>query len=285
MSTSICSLCKEQKTLKKSHIIPKFVGAWIKKTSVTGRMRAGMTPNKRVQDLNKDYLFCGECEQIFSRFEKYFSEKIFKPFLNANNPIIEYNEYLRKFTVSILWRLLIYFYPEVKWKNNKNKAAAENMETTWRNYLYSDVNLIDDQLYMLMLKMVPDAKPIEGTTLDINWYFYRSTDGTIAQSDDESFVYVKIPGFAFFASLNNNPLQYFKNCHILNNGSFNFNTQDVELTIFRFLYQRSRVALSPSSKMSQTQRERIKEDYEKYKDKIEKSFGMQIYLAKQLHKK
>ena len=135
-----------------------------------------------------------------------------------------------------------------------------------------------------MLKLVPDAKLIEGTTLDINWYFYRTVDGTIAQNEDEAFVYVKIPGFAFFASIYNHPLNFFKDCQIFTDGTFDFNTQDVNITIFQFLFDRSRFALSPSRELTQTQREKIKADYEKYKDKIETSYGFQIYLAKERRK-
>jgi len=35
----ICKLCGNNDVLKESHFIPKFVGKWIKKTSVTGYIR------------------------------------------------------------------------------------------------------------------------------------------------------------------------------------------------------------------------------------------------------
>jgi len=283
--TSNCYLCKNEKFLEKSHVIPKFVSDWLKKTSVTGKMRSANLPNKRVQDLDKKRLLCHDCEQKLSKYEKYFSENLFKPFLNANNPIIFYNENLKKFAVSILWRLLVFIYPDMNWKNNIHKIAAEKSEKIWRDYLYKNKTISDDNIYMVMLKLVPDASMIEGTMLDINWYFFRAVDGTIAQNKEEAFVYVKLPGFAFFASLYSTPLNFFKNCRILNQGSFDFNTQDVKLTIFRFLYERSRIALKPIAHISQIQREKINEDYEKYKDKIENSFGFQLYLAKELRKK
>lgn len=282
--SSICHLCKKPKTLEKSHIIPKFVGDWIKETSVTGKMRSATTPNKRVQDINKEKLFCHQCEEIFSSYEKYFSENFFKPFLNTNNPIIVYNEKLKKFAVSILWRILIYIIPDMVWKNDRHRQAAKEIEKIWRDYLYKNININDDYLYLLMLKLVPDASMIDGTMLDINWYFFRAIDGTIAQSDEEAFVYVKIPGFAFFASLYNNPLNFFKNCQIMSQCVFDFNSQDVKFTIFRFLHERSRIALSPSANISRIQREKINKDYEKYKDKIESSFGFQLYLAKEMRR-
>ncbi len=59
-----CALCQEAKVLKKSHIVPKFIGKWIKKTSETGKFRD--LDYKRIQDSVKLYLLCGDCENILS---------------------------------------------------------------------------------------------------------------------------------------------------------------------------------------------------------------------------
>lgn len=232
VNDKLCSLCKNNSILKDSHIIPKFVGDWIKETSVTGKMRSAETPNKRVQDLVKTKLLCNDCEQLFSTYEKYFSENIFKPFLNSNNPIITYDVRLKKFVVSILWRILIYGFPRIIWKVDRHKHAANQVESKWRDYLYKDIKLIDDHSYLLMLKLVTDAKMIEGTNLDINWYFFRSVDGTIAQNNEDAFVYVKIPGFAFFSSINTHPLKHLVNSILMNRMSIsqylNFYMKDLE---------------------------------------------------------
>lgn len=65
-----CQLCKTKSQLMRSHFIPKFVGKWLKKTSMTGYFRTNDNVNKRAQDTPKEYLLCGDCEKLFSAFER-----------------------------------------------------------------------------------------------------------------------------------------------------------------------------------------------------------------------
>ena len=53
-----CALCKNKDTLQMSHIIPSFVGKWIKNTSVTGFLRQAISADIRRQDIPKKYLLC-----------------------------------------------------------------------------------------------------------------------------------------------------------------------------------------------------------------------------------
>lgn len=61
MSNKPCALCRENKELELSHIVPKFVIRYLKKTS-TGAIRNMENPNKIAQDGEKHYLLCGDCE-------------------------------------------------------------------------------------------------------------------------------------------------------------------------------------------------------------------------------
>ena len=79
----ICKLCGKNDDLRESHFIPKFVGKWIKKTSVTGYIREKNEVQKRAQDIAKEHWLCGDCEQLFSRWEREFANKVFYPFVNC----------------------------------------------------------------------------------------------------------------------------------------------------------------------------------------------------------
>ena len=81
----LCKLCEKDADLQLSHIIPKFVFAWLKET-VPGGIRSNRVPNRRIQDGEKDYLLCRDCEQIFSVWEKQFCEHIFIP-LHSSSPV------------------------------------------------------------------------------------------------------------------------------------------------------------------------------------------------------
>lgn len=282
---STCNLCKETKVLKSSHLIPKFVGEWIKETSVTKKMRSAQSINKRIQDIKRVKLLCEECEQSFSIVEKYFSETLFKPFLNKDTPIINYDKNLSRFILSLLWRMLVNLAPQIQWKNSSHELQAESAMEDWRSALNDKKNFENYNLYLLMLKLVPDARNIEGTNVDINWYFFRAVDGTVAQTDDDAIVYVKIPGFAFFGSIYNSSLDYFRGCKVHASGTFDFEEQDAKPLILRFLHERSLIALSPNRGISEVQRQKISADYEKYKERIDSSFAMSLYTAKEVRKK
>ena len=71
---AVCALCLQERQLRDSHIIPKFVFDYLKRTSATGFLRFSDRPNRRAQDGMTAALLCDECEQRLSVFEKYFAE-------------------------------------------------------------------------------------------------------------------------------------------------------------------------------------------------------------------
>jgi hypothetical protein len=105
-TVSRCSLCEEYKTLKDSHIIPKFIGKWLKETSATGYLRQTSNADRRQQDITKLPLLCNECEQLFSKNEKLFSENIFKPFQGGDKRF-NYDVWLLYFIISVQWRIVV----------------------------------------------------------------------------------------------------------------------------------------------------------------------------------
>ena len=56
-----CYLCKEPAQLQRSHIVPSFVGKWLKDTSVTGFLRHGIDQSLRQQDIPKQPLLRSSC--------------------------------------------------------------------------------------------------------------------------------------------------------------------------------------------------------------------------------
>jgi hypothetical protein len=104
-----CGLCKQEKELKVSHIIPAFVGRWMKRESPTHFLRKIEEPNIRQQDIGKLKLLCGDCEGLFSSWETKFAEKIFHPYQEIRNRdngsfSFEYEDWLYRFATSLAWR-------------------------------------------------------------------------------------------------------------------------------------------------------------------------------------
>ena len=135
---STCRLCCKTKPLRVSHIIPAFVWAWLKKTSVGG-VRGSEIPNRRIQDGPKLPLLCEACEQMFSVWEREFSKNIFDPVhVGGPTPVgLPYRgTWALKFCVSVSWRALellkdhgLSHLPE-----SQQRECEQTLET-WRKFL------------------------------------------------------------------------------------------------------------------------------------------------------
>lgn len=116
----ICPLCgKEKENIRKSHVVPKFVGKYQKNTSI-GNIRNSNNPNVPAQDIYKKYLLCGDCEELFSKYETWFAKNVFRPY-KANQKIKALT------TLSDLYKLY-YFLVSVVWRYlyiNKNDIIGE----------------------------------------------------------------------------------------------------------------------------------------------------------------
>lgn len=100
-----CALCDIEKELQLSHIVPKFVGRYLKGTSV-GNIRSSGNPNIVVQDLEKHYMLCHDCEELFSASERWFANNVFYPRLKNGAISFDYDECLHYFISSLSWRSL-----------------------------------------------------------------------------------------------------------------------------------------------------------------------------------
>lgn len=121
-----CKLCKRYCKLQESHFIPKFVGKWLKKTSITGYIRESNVIHKRRQDIEKEYWLCGDCEKLFSSWETKFSTHIFFPVLEDNQSTLQYSEWMAKFCASLSWRTVTYI---------RSKNSERNEDSFYVNSL------------------------------------------------------------------------------------------------------------------------------------------------------
>ena len=187
----ICFLCKQKKELKLSHIIPNFVGNWIKETSATGLLRGVINPNKRLQDSPKIKLLCGDCEQIISKYESYFANKIFYPFFQDDIEDFEYDDNLIKFIISLAWRILLFTYDVQVEKDPWIKDHLDLAEETWRRFLLGNEALDESfEHHLLFLDYIESSDNIPN---DFDWYTLRGADATLVSNNDTVFCYVHLP--------------------------------------------------------------------------------------------
>lgn len=198
MTYGTCALCRQQKDLRKSHIIPKFVGKWMKSTSATGFLRTAVKPEKRRQDLPTSPLLCGECEQVFSKLESYFAREIFYPFMDEGKRNIAYDDTLVRFIISLSWRTLKTGYEDQISHKPWTKEHIDKAEEIWRKFLLNESSEAGPyEHHLFFLDYVEKGL---GLPRNFQWYTLRSTDSTLASNKgDIIFAYTHFP-WVFFVS-------------------------------------------------------------------------------------
>ncbi|MAX52450.1 MAG: hypothetical protein CMH22_10760 [Methylophaga sp.] len=193
----VCKLCEKNDNLKESHFIPKFVGKWIKQTSVTGYIREKNQLHKRAQDIAKEYWLCGACEQLFSGWEREFANKVFYPFVNEGKSVANYDNWMSKFCASLSWRTLTY----IRSKNSKDENDQERKELLdavqehLRKYLLGETdNLNQYEQHLFPLEKIESTDSHE-LPPSINRYFLRIMGMDIVGNSMDHYIFTKLPSF------------------------------------------------------------------------------------------
>jgi hypothetical protein len=193
ISISTCALCRQSDDLRQSHIVPRFVWDWLKRSSATGFFRNGSAPNKRQQDGFKERLLCGNCEQLLSGWEKAVAEKIFIPFHENGASVLEYGPWFAKFCASITWRTLFLFRNHcLRHLSSGQLAAADCALDAWRSFLLNHINDPGAfEHHLLPLEPIQSFTG-SGSAPNLNRYILRAVDLDVACNATNAFVYAKL---------------------------------------------------------------------------------------------
>ena len=190
----ICALCLEEKELQLSHIVPKFVFSYVKR-SAPSALRSYRTPNLRIQDGEKEYLLCRECEQLFSGWEKLFSELLFTPLHNplpVTIPII-YRDWALKFAVSVSWRVLQHYAKKgLHHFSDEQKDQVNQALNTWRRFLIGDKkNPASFEQHLLPLDVI-EQHSSGNVSPFLNRYLLRAIHTDVLATQTSALVYTKL---------------------------------------------------------------------------------------------
>lgn len=123
MKIGSCKLCKNERELKNSHIIPEFMYTplYDKKHRFDMLSNHETLRTKNLQKGIREYLLCEQCEVVLSKYERYVSQ-----ILSGQNHIahqrngglvhldgVDYKK-LRLFGLSVLWRASVSSLPIFK---------------------------------------------------------------------------------------------------------------------------------------------------------------------------
>lgn len=191
---TICGLCEEQKPLIESHIIPKSIYKWLKRSISNGSLRHAFAPDKKVQDGHKLHLLCQDCETKISVWERLFKIKVFDGLANLKNSRIEYGPWLLKFCTSISLRVAL-FLMEKEGNESLSSEQLKHVESAinrWRSYILDkDANPSRYEQHILPFGLVEQPVNIR-LPQSLNSYLHMTIDMAIYFDRDEMLVYSKL---------------------------------------------------------------------------------------------
>lgn len=196
LQLSTCAFCNSGGELRMSHIIPRFVWDWFKKTSATGYIRSGEAPDMRRQDGHKERLLCHDCEQLFSQWEKSVAEQVFLPIHDGEylpaQPVV-YGEWMAKFAASVCWRVLFWYKQlGLTHLDDLQRFMADRALDGWCKYLNGEANTIGvHELHCVAVGPLGHDSTQLGPA-NLNRYLLRSVDVDIVRGSESAFVYVKM---------------------------------------------------------------------------------------------
>lgn len=214
--TQLCKLCHKEGEIRVSHFIPKFVGKWIKKTSITGHIREHNDVSKRAQDIAKEPWLCANCEELFNSWETYFAKNIFYPFVEEGRSVAKYDSWMAKFCASLSWRTSTY----IRSKNDRGEKSAEynealdNAETHLSNFLLGKENNLNQyEQHVYPLEKIASTN-VDGIPANINRFFLRTMAMDIIGNSKSIFIFTKLPSFIFLGVVFSNESNYMRSSRI-----------------------------------------------------------------------
>jgi 5-methylcytosine-specific restriction endonuclease McrA len=275
VSKGTCALCKKCASLRRSHIIPKFVSKWLKETSATGFLRGVKKPAKRIQDLPKLPLLCDSCEQNFSKLESYFASKVFYPILNEKQDEITYNDTLQRFIISINWRTLITGYSTQVKLHPWIKEHLDKAEERWRKHLLQGISKSEPyEHHMFFIGFLKNEVEIPQ---EFQFYALRATDSTLASNSNEVFAYTHFPHVFLVSTIVPLTFSGWKNTKISLSGKFSTKSTIDDYYFWGFLVSRCKIISSLANGFVD---EKIMHFVEKYPKRFLKSETLKVLIEK-----
>lgn len=195
-----CAFCKQQASLRDSHVLPAFVFRWLRgRSGGGGHIRHTENVNRRVQDGLKQPWLCDSCEGRFSRFETAFATKLFHPWHEGNNRVA-YGDWLLKFCASVSWRVLCF-------ARGRNKDAQytpeqerlmDRAEEKWRSFLKDDVsNPGEFEQHLLIFDLI-ESTTVADLPTNINRFMTGAVTLDIVGSERSLMTFAKLGRFNIF---------------------------------------------------------------------------------------
>ena len=195
----MCPLCGSTDPLRDSHIIPKFVGRWMKNTAATPYLRYGDNMDRRLQDLPTMELLCDDCEERFSAWETKFAKQIFHP-SSEGETVFRYRYWLSKFAASLAWRAIHFQRTQTQKELPELNSVVDAMESHLSRFLLGQEKSVG-KFTQHIYAVGELAAPVEPGSPFLNRYLARAVQIDLLRNDElsEVMIHVKLPMFMFLS--------------------------------------------------------------------------------------
>ena len=269
-----CALCHNNDKLELSHIIPKFAIRYLKETSI-GQLRSIDNPNSTIQDGEKRYLLCGECEDRFSEYEKKFPDNIFHPYFKQKRRAFYYDQWLHYFITSVCWRHLYLDLPDFVQNGVIGLDALECLigsEQIMRDYLLrkrAEIGNIEHHIFFFEdIDSISDE--LKGFQPHVS--IHRSICGyTVANEENKTyFTFTNMMGILLFTLYHKGKDEIWENTQIINGvGSIEAKDQRITSVCMQEITRIMENTEHSQKQLSDRQQEKIKQRLQKASSQIE----------------
>jgi len=209
----ICNLCGRDTKLVKGHIVPKFISRKLKSKEKSPYFRNfGKNPNIPLQDIEQHYLFCKDCDNKYSKYEKYFADNIF----NKNGSMTVNIDYIDKFITFINYKIAIstvdehkntpnYEYLKIITDYLKEKLVNNKKDRLFNSYFinllepskkFKDVfnsDVSEQIIFSPNCQISSILKNKQRCELFYNIYFNKAIEWSIYIIQETIYIFCKIP--------------------------------------------------------------------------------------------
>lgn len=193
----VCKFCNQNEAIENSHLIPKSIYDWLKKTAPTPYMRSSHNPNQRDQDGVKSPLLCSVCEVKFSKVEDAFFKSYFTKVANYRKPCpenISISPEIIKCIYIIAWRVLAdsFYYP----RENDYTDEEFNEFPKFLDQVKESIN--KEEFFRFKAHVVPCTEDVL-TRLElpqVEWHIYErsiTAEPRIWDNWERFIIYIQIP--------------------------------------------------------------------------------------------
>lgn len=290
-SISTCALCGNEDELELSHIIPKFVFRYLKKDSFTGRLRNISNPNKAVQDGDKMYLLCGNCEGLFNQRETPFSNKFFREFKADGFNGLKYDgDWLHYFITSVNWRTLYLDLKGFIEDNDEGNVIDEKdlkllikAEQVMRDYLLGhrkDLSSIENHIFFFDdIKSIDSSKDLDSPHRMIQGSAFGYT--VITKDPKGIYVFANLTGVIIVTIIKKASKEKWRNSYVKPEPGIIKVPQQVSSPIFSELFYLQEQREKYLNQMSEKQKQQIMDKVIDAGENFEKSGSYKRFVKDQ----